>query len=78
MKTTSPTLAKIDSYRRQELKLLLDQCTPEQKIKFKQMYSHLNLGLPTDQVIDEMLPDKIDRAIQQCEATIDKNKTRYP
>jgi len=64
----SQTLSKIDNYIRQELKLLLDQCTSEQKRMFKLMYAR-DIGkrsvedaekMNTDEVIDKMPKDKID------------------
>ena len=74
----SPTLIKIEAFRRQELKLLLDQCTAEQKLTFKRMYSHKNLELPIDDVVDKMPRDKVDWAICQAETSATKNKSLQP
>lgn len=75
MKNNSPTLEKIDNYRRNELKELLHQCNPDQHLIFKRMYSHANLELPIDQVVDNMPADKLDWATQQCERSIESNKS---
>jgi len=57
------------------LKELLSQCTPEQQLMFKRMYSHKNLDLLINDAVDNMEDDKIDNAISQCERTIIKNGT---
>jgi hypothetical protein len=69
----SRTLEKIEHFRREELKTLICQCTEPQQHLFKQMYSHRNLDLPIDQVVDQMPSEKIDWAIQQCERTLAKS-----
>lgn len=56
------------------LKGLLEQCTEGQQIMFKRMYSYKNLECPINEVVDNMIPDKIDWAISQCERTVEKNK----
>ena len=55
------------------LKELLAQCTEGQQMMFKRMYSHNNLELPINDVVDQMSEDKIDWAISQCERTVEKN-----
>jgi len=39
---------------------------------FKRMYSHKNLDLPINEVVDNMPDDKIDWAMQQCQNTLNK------
>lgn len=56
------------------LKKLLTECTEGQQLVFKRMYSHNRLELPINEVVDKMDPDKIDRAISQCEKTVEKNR----
>ena len=63
----SETLDKIELYGRDQLKDLLVQCTEPQQKFFLRMYP---LGA------DEMPQEKIARAIEQCEATIKKNKAK--
>ena len=38
------------------------------------MYSHQNLELPINDVVNNMDPSKMDWAITQCETTINKRK----
>lgn len=56
------------------LKKLLTECTEEQQLVFKKMYSNNNNQLPINEVVDKMNPDKIDWAISQCERTVEKNR----
>jgi hypothetical protein len=52
---------------------LLNQCTDGQQFVFKRMYSHGNLELPINKVVDNMPDEKLDWAISQCQRTINKN-----
>ena len=63
----SETLDAIDQFKRDSLKSLLSQCTEEQQAFFLRLYPD---------GVDRMPVDKIPRAIEQCEATIKKNKSR--
>ena len=56
------------------LKELLNKCTEPQQHMFKRMYSHKNLNLSINEVVDNMKEDRIDTAISQCERTVAKNK----
>lgn len=56
------------------LKKLLSECTEEQQLMFKRMYSNNNLQLPINEVVDGMDTSKIDWAISQCERTVEKNR----
>jgi hypothetical protein len=58
------------------LKELLAECTTEQQLFFKRMYSHNNLELPINDVVDQMNEDKIDWAIIQTERTIEINNQK--
>ena len=53
------------------LKELLSQCTESQKLLFKRMYSHKNLNLDVNKVVDN--PDKLIWAIKQVERSVVKN-----
>ena len=66
MKTKSEALKKIENFRKQTLVDLYNQCTPEQQSVFNRMYVS----------IMEIPDEKIDWAIEQCERTIAKNKTK--
>ena len=70
----SESLNKIKAYRRQILIDLYNQCTEPQQMIFKRMYSHKNLELGINDIINKMPDDKIDWSIQQCEKTVEKNK----
>ncbi len=41
---------------------------------FKRMYSHKNLDLPINDVVDKMPEDKLDWAMQQVERSLEKMK----
>lgn len=64
---------KIKEEYRLMLKDLLAQCTEAEQMVFKRMYSHKNLDLDINTVVDNMDESKYDWAITQCEQTI-KNK----
>jgi hypothetical protein len=66
MVANSDALKKIEDFRKRALIDLYDQCIPEQQNMFNRMYGS----------IDTIPNEKIDWAIQQCERTIAKNKTR--
>ena len=64
---------QLERYARQELKAGLFQCNEAQQHLFKRMYSHGNLELDIDSVVDAMPVDKLDRAMDQVERTVTKN-----
>lgn len=74
----SETLKKIDKFRRDALKGLLDQLQLGHHTNFKLMYARDNgkrsvedaLKMDIRDVVDQMPADKIDHAILQCELTI--------
>lgn len=55
------------------MKTEIAKCTEGEQMLFKRMYSHKNLELPIDQVIDNMEGDKLDHAFDQIEKTNIKN-----
>lgn len=59
------------------LKSLLANCTPEQQLVFKRMYSANDLAKDINQVVEDMDVNKIDHAITQCENTVEKNKNSF-
>ncbi|KKN73995.1 hypothetical protein LCGC14_0395610 [marine sediment metagenome] len=59
---------------RKELKEGLSQCTEAQQMMFKRMYSHKNLELPINEVVDNMEVRRIERAMDQVEKTVKANK----
>ena len=66
---------QLQDYARAELKKGLAQCTEGQQFLFKRMYAHGNLELPIDEVVDKMDEDKLNRAMEQVEATLRKFQT---
>jgi hypothetical protein len=65
--------ATLSTQARNYLKVLIARCTEPQQLLFKRMYSHKNLDLPINEVIDNMPDEKLDWAVSQCERTVNKN-----
>ncbi len=63
----------IKTLGRDILKDLLSQCTEDQQMLFKRMYSHDNLERNINDAVDQMPDDKINWAISQCERTVYNN-----
>jgi hypothetical protein len=66
----------IKNMAKEMLKKLLAECDNNQQLMFKRMYSHKNIDLPINDVVDKMDDDKIDWAMTQVERTIEKNKLK--
>lgn len=66
---------QLQNYARTQLKEGLSQCTEAQRLMFKRMYSHGNLSLDINGVVDAMPADKLDWAMRQVETTLRKNRT---
>ena len=62
-------------FAREKLKQELQKCTDAQIHLFKRMYSHNNLELPINEVVDNMPNEKLDWAMQQVERTLIKKAT---
>jgi len=60
----------LQNQAKQYLKELLNQCNEGQQYLFKRMYSHNNLELGINEVVDNIEDDKIDWAVTQCERTL--------
>ncbi len=63
----------IKTLGRDILKDLLSQCTEDQQMLFKRMYSHDNLERDINDAVDQMPDDKVNWAISQCERTVYNN-----
>lgn len=70
------------------LKDLLSKCTTDQQMMFKRMYSHNNLELDINTVVDNMckIPKntstadvlwRLNHAIFQCEKTVSNNEINH-
>jgi hypothetical protein len=66
--------SKLQDFARTALKDGLRQCTEEQQTVFKRMYSHNDLMLPIEEVVDKIEPALLDWAMQQVERTIIENR----
>ncbi len=65
----------IKEFTKDSLKNGLSKCTEQQQSLFKRMYSHKNLSLSINDVVDNMPDDKLDWALTQVEKTlINSNK----
>ena len=65
----------IKNVAKEMLKNLLSKCTDGQQLMFKRMYCHENLESPINEVVDQMVDDKIDWAMTQVERTVEKNRS---
>jgi hypothetical protein len=61
----------------ENLKDMLNDCTEAQQLIFKRMYSHNNLELSINEVVDKMDKSKIDHATYQVENTLKKLFNKY-
>ena len=64
---------QMQEFARQTLKDSLANCKAGQRDKFKQMYGFKIRNLPMDVIVDRMPADKLDRAMEQVQRTVDKN-----
>ena len=62
----------LQNYARAQLKEMLARCTKDMQMLFKRMYSHKDLTLDIDTVVNNMPEEKLDWAMQQCERTLEK------
>jgi len=67
---------QISNFARLKLKEGLESCTEEQHLMFKRMYSHKNLDLDINKVIDNMSDNKLNNAMLQVTRTLEKNKMK--
>jgi len=76
MENKSEALKKIKEFRGGILINLYNQCTSEQQLLFRRMYSHKNLEASIEEISDKIPNEKFDWAIQQCERTIINNNKK--
>lgn len=65
---------QLQEIARQTLKDGLAQLPESSCMFFKRMYSHKNLDLDINAVVDKMPEDKLDWAMQQVQKTLEKSK----
>ena len=63
---------QLQEFARTELKNGLAKLPEKNQLLFKRMYSHENLDLDINTVVDSMPEDKLDWAMQQVQRTLDK------
>lgn len=63
---------QLEEFARTTLKEGLAKCTDAQHRVFKLLYSHLDLSKPIDDVVDAMPVGKLDWAMKQVSATLEK------
>jgi len=56
------------------LKMNIAKCTETEQQLFKQMYSHKNLTLPIEEIIDSIPEEKLDWAVGQVRRTLESRK----
>lgn len=66
----------LQAFARKTLKAGLVECSDAQQNLFKLMYAGGNLELPINTVVDRMIDCRLDWAMQQVDATIQKNVKR--
>jgi hypothetical protein len=67
---------RIETFARELLKEDLSKCTPKQQLMFKRMYSHLNLKLDINDIVDKMPWNMINSALRQTSKTIEENNKK--
>ncbi|MCK4446014.1 MAG: hypothetical protein KAW56_02925 [Candidatus Marinimicrobia bacterium] len=64
--------SQLEAYARQKIKEGLSKLSEGHQIIFKRMYSHENLKLPIDKVVDNMPKEKLDWALTQVQNSLNK------
>ncbi len=64
---------QLQQFARDTLKSGLTQLPVGDRMLFKRMYSHKNLGADINDVVDKMPEDKLDWAMQQVERSLTKS-----
>ena len=63
---------QLENYARQKIKERLSKLPEGYQIKFKRIYSHENLKLPINEVVDKMRKEKLDWALTQVQNSLNK------
>lgn len=63
---------KVNLFLRDEIKSRIKSCNEQQITMFKRMYSHKNIDLNIDKVIDNMGEKNLEQALDQIERTLQK------
>ena len=65
---------QLQDYARKTLIEGLSQLPETAQHIFKKMYSHKNLTLPIEEVVENMSEERLDWAMQQLQRSLDKTK----
>ncbi len=63
---------QLQDFARSEIKKGLAKLPESNHLLFKRMYSHENLDLPINDVVDKMEYERLDWALQQVERSVNK------
>lgn len=66
--------SQIEQFARQSLKDGLAKLEEPNRVIFKRMYANRNLGLPINEVVDNMPQEKLDWAMQQVQRSLDQKE----
>ena len=68
--------SRLQKYARMQIIEGLAKCTEAQVLLFKRMYSHEDLTLAIEKVVEQMSEEKLDWAMEQVEGTVSRLKTK--
>ena len=68
---------QLQTYARNNLKEGLAQCSDGEQLLFKRMYSHNNLDMPINKVVDNMDSDRLDWAMDQVQRTLNRKEKTH-
>jgi len=63
---------ELQDFARKRLKEGLLLVTEGNRLRFKRMYSHTDIGLPINDIVDSMTDDSLDLAMRQVKNTLEK------
>ena len=63
---------QLQDFARANLKDNLSKCSDSERVIFKRMYSHENIGKHINIVVDDLNTERLDWAMQQVQCTLDK------
>jgi hypothetical protein len=67
---------ELEKFARSTIKIGLSQCNEKQQLLFKRIYSHENIELPINEVVEKMPAEKLDWAMKQVSNTLSKNESK--
>ncbi len=64
---------QLQDFARTEIKKGLANCSKKQRVVFRRLYSHENLGLPINKIVDKLDADELDWTMEQVKNTLKSN-----